>query len=521
VAAARPDDRIRLAELMAALSLATDLGLGRPLEHELGVCLAALELADRLGCSAEERSDVYYVALLAHVGCTGAAPYFASWVGGDEIHFLRGARAVGLASEPSEDLRHVVRRLADDRPLPERARLVVRMLAEGTKQGELMAANLCEGATLLAQRLRMPEAVAIALGQLMERWDGKGLPDHAAGQGISRPMRVVCVVHDLVVIADARDRESAIAALARRRGRGYDPQVVDAALADPDGLLRAADVPDAWQGVIDAEPQPVATISSAGLASVARAFGEFTDIKLDFLHGHSTRVAELAATASEALGCSRAEVSEVRAAGFLHDVGRVGVPNGIWDKPGPLSAGEQERVRLHPYYTERVLERSGALAPLAALSGSHHERLDGSGYHRGATAAQLSVGARLLAAADTYDAMTHDRPHRSALSPEGARAELGEMVRARRLDKRAVDAVLEAAGAAPLRVRQGHPAGLSDREVEVLRLIARGRTSKEIAKALVITEKTAGHHVEHIYAKTGVSTRVGAALFAMQHDLAE
>ena len=197
------------------------------------------------------------------------------------------------------------------------------------------------------------------------------------------------------------------------------------------------------------------------------------------------------------------------------------MPNGIWDKPGPLSASEQERVRLHAYYTERVLERSGALAPLALLSGSHHERLDGSGYHRGAAAAQLSVGARLLAAADVYDAMTHDRPHRRALSPAAAHTELSEMVRAGGLEKRVVDAVLEAAGAAPLKVRQGYPAGLSDREVEVLRLVAQGRTSKEIAKALVITEKTAGHHVEHIYAKTGVSTRVGAALFAMQHDLAD
>jgi HD-GYP domain-containing protein (c-di-GMP phosphodiesterase class II) len=520
VAAARPD-RIRLAELMAALSLATDLGMGRPLEHELGVCLVALELAERLGCSAQERSDVYYVALLAHVGCTGAAPYFAGWVGGDEIRFLRGARAVGLGSEPSEDLRHVVRRLADDRPLPERARLVAKMLAAGSKQAELLAASMCEGATLLARRLQMPKAVALALGQLMERWDGKGLPAGVAGEEISRPLRVVCVAHDLVVIADARDREAAIAALERRRGRGYDPHVVDAALADPDALLRAADVADAWQGVIDAEPQPVATISSGGLASVARAFGEFTDIKLDFLHGHSARVGELAARAAEALGCSRAEVSQVRAAGFVHDVGRVAVPNGIWDKPGALSAGEQERIRLHPYYSERVLERSGALAPLALLSGSHHERLDGSGYHRGATAAQLSVRARLLAAADAYDAMTHDRPHRSALSSADARTELGEMVRAARLDKRAVDAVLEAAGAAPLRVRQGHPAGLSDREVEVLRLIAQGRTSKDIARALVITQKTAGHHVEHIYAKIGVSTRVGAALFAMQHDLAD
>ena len=231
--------------------------------------------------------------------------------------------------------------------------------------------------------------------------------------------------------------------------------------------------------MIDAEPQPVATISRAGVEMVARAFGEFVDLKLAFLTGHSTRVAELAASAAEGLGCSRAEVSAVRAAGFFHDLGRVAVPNGVWEKPGPLSGGEWERVRLHPYYTERVLERSPALAPLALPAGSHHERLDGSGYHRGAAAAQLGAGARLLAAADAYDAMTHDRPHRAALDPRDARAELGEMVGSGALEKRAVDAVLEAAGAAPLTVRQGHPAGLTDREVEVLRLSPRaGRTGR-------------------------------------------
>jgi HD domain len=252
---------------MAALSLATDLGMGRPLEHELGICLAALELAERLGCSREECSDVYYVALLTNVGCTGAARYFASWVGRDEIHFLRALRSVGFGSEPSEDLRFLVRRLADDRPLPERARLLARMLARGEKQGELMAANLCEGATVLARRLHMPDAVAAALGQLMERWDGKGVPRHVAAEEISRSLRIVCVVHDLVVIADARGREAAIASLERRRGRAYDPAVVDAALAEPDALLRAADAADAWERVIDAEPGPVATISRAGLAS--------------------------------------------------------------------------------------------------------------------------------------------------------------------------------------------------------------------------------------------------------------
>ena len=334
-------------------------------------------------------------------------------------------------------------------------------------------------------------------------------------------MRIVRVAHDLVVIAHAQGAEAAVETLGRRRGRGYDPQVVDAALAEPNSLLRAADVPDAWERVLDVEPQPRVTMSTAGIQVVARAFGEFVDLKVGFLTGHSSRVAGLAATAAEALDCSRTEQSAVRAAGFLHDLGRVAVPNGIWEKPGALSGGERERVRLHPYYTERILERSPPLAPLAPLAGSHHERLDGSGYHRGATAAQLGLGARLLAAADAYDAMTHDRPHRPAIRTADARTELGELVGAGGLEKRAVDAVLEATGAAPVEVRQGHPAGLTDREVEVLRLVAQGRTNREIAAALVVTEKTAGHHVEHIYAKTGVSTRVGAALFAMRHDLVE
>lgn len=518
--AAHPEHPIRLAELIASLSLATDLGLGQRLEHELGVCLSALELAARLGCEAGERSDVYYVALLAHVGCTAAAPDFASWVGGDEIHFQSGVQVLGPASDPAEDVRYLVRRLADDRPLHERARLVARQLVGGQKQFELAAGNLCEGGRLLARSLHLSDEVVGALGQVTARWDGKGPPAGVAGEEISRSLRIARVAHDLVAIAHARDLEAARDALGRRRGRGYDPDVVDAALADPEALVRAAELPGAWERVIAAEPEPVATISRAGLDVVARAFAEFTDLKVGFLLGHSTRVAALAAGAAHAVGCSRAETSGVRAAALLHDVGRVAVPNGIWEKPTALNAREWERVRLHPYYTERVLERSPALISLARTAGSHHERIDGSGYHRGAVAAQLSVGARVLAAADSFDAMTHDRPHRGALSSKQARDELGRMVEAGTLEKRSVDAVLEVAGAPPTDTRQGYPAGLTEREVDVLRLLAQGRTNREIAAALVITEKTAGHHVEHIYAKADVSTRAGVALFAMRHDLA-
>jgi hypothetical protein len=249
------NDRIRVAELMAALSLATDLGLGRPLEHELGICLSALELAERLGCGPEESSDVYYVALVAHVGCTAGAPYFASWVGGDEIHFQSEVQALGPAAETGEEMRYLVRRFANDRPLPERARLVVRQLAQGEKQFELAAAGVCEGGRLLARRLHLTDEVARALGQVATRWDGKGVPADVGGEEISRALRIARVAHDFVAVAHARDREAAVEALRRRRGRGYDPQVVDAALAEPEALLGAARPPDAWERVLDVSTQ--------------------------------------------------------------------------------------------------------------------------------------------------------------------------------------------------------------------------------------------------------------------------
>lgn len=416
-------------------------------------------------------------------------------------------------------MQYLVRRVADDRPVPERVRLVARNVTQGRKLVELMSTNVCDGGPLLARRLHLPESVASALGQLMERWDGLGGPRRLSGEEIARPQRILRVAHDLVALAHADGSQAATVTLTRRRGRGYDPEIVDAALADPEALLHAAAAPDAWERVLALEPQPVVTIPPAELASVARAFGDFVDLKVDFLHGHSSRVGELAATAAAAAGCSSADVADVRLAGYVHDLGRMAVPNGIWEKADTLNAQEWERVRLHPYYTQRILERSEVLAPLAAMSGSHHERLDGSGYHRGATGGQLDLGARLRAVADAWDAMTHERPYRAALPPEQARAELDETVRAGALDKRAVNAVLEAAGARPTRARQGYPAGLTEREVEVLRLVAQGRTNREIAKALVIAAKTVDHHVQHIYTKIGTSTRVGAALFAMQHAL--
>jgi HD-GYP domain-containing protein (c-di-GMP phosphodiesterase class II) len=245
--------------------------------------------------------------------------------------------------------------------------------------------------------------------------------------------------------------------------------------------------------------------------------GDFADLVSPYLVGHSAGVAELAAQAAARCHFEPRAITDVRWAALVHDIGRVATPTRIWQKPGLLTADEWEQVRLHAYHTERVLSRSAPLSRLAPVASSHHERLDGSGYHRGTAAASLRPSARLLAAADAYHAMTEPRPHRAALSADQAAGSLREDVRAGRLDSDVVAAVLESAGHRVLKLAR--PAGLTEREAEVVGLLARGLQTKQIAGALGISVKTADHHVQNAYGKIGVSTRAAAALFAMEHGL--
>ena len=290
-------------------------------------------------------------------------------------------------------------------------------------------------------------------------------------------------------------------------------------MTDARALLAESSGPDPWGRVLALEPDPKLLVSKRALTDVARGFADVVDLKSPFFHGHSNGVALLANEAGRHMGRPDLELDALRLAGLLHDLGRAGVPTNIWEKPGPLSMGEWERVRLHPYLTERILIRSTVLSPLARLASLHHERLDGSGYHRGVRAGEIDVPARILAAADVCQALTEERPHRPAMTALESASELQRMAAEGRLDRDAVAAVSEAAGAPRPRIRGQHPAGLSDREVEVLRLLARGETKKEIASHLHVSTSTAHTHVVHIYEKTGVTSRAAVALFAMEHDL--
>ena len=510
---AAPAGSGRLAELTIALSVATDLGTGQPMQHGLRTCWLSLGVAEALGADAEARSCVYYMALLRFVGCTSDASETAALAGGDDISF-NATMAPMLGSESGEGMRFFVRHLAEDLPLYRRAGRVARALADPGMERRSLSGH-CEVAARLGTRLGLGDEVCDGLGHAYERWDGKGHPSGLAGDEVPWAVRVVAGARD----AELWSRQgwgAAVGVLGRRRGRAHDPAVVDALIDGGERWLSEVD-DDPLAAVLDAEPAPVRTVDDvdAALAAVA----DFTDLKSRFLRGHSSGVAALAADAARAAGLAEDDAIALGRAALVHDVGRVGVPSGIWDRPGPLSVDQWERVRLHPYLTERVLHRCRPLSPFAELAARHHERADGSGYHRGEAGDRLTPGARLLSAADAHHAMGEARPHRPALEPVDAARALLDEVDAGRFGRKEVDAVLAAAGQASRPPHVVRPAGLTEREVDVLRLIARGHANKEVAAILGISAKTVGHHIEHVYAKAAVSTRAGATLFAMEHGL--
>jgi HD-GYP domain-containing protein (c-di-GMP phosphodiesterase class II) len=253
---------------------------------------------------------------------------------------------------------------------------------------------------------------------------------------------------------------------------------------------------------------------------VGRAIANFADIRSPYMVGHSSGVAVLAEASARRLRLSDEDAATVHRAGLFHDLGRSGVPSAVWNKVDPLTPSEWERVKEHPSLTELVLARSGALGHLGTLGGLHHERLDGSGY-RGVTASFLPVAAQILAAADAYHTKTEPRPYRAALSSDVAAEDLRHDAQLSKFDTKVVEAVLTEAGHPALQQRSERPAGLSEREVEVLGLVIRGLSNRQMAEILFVSPKTVDHHIQHIYDKIGVSTRVGATLFALQHGLVE
>ena len=395
----------RMAELAVALSLATDLGLGQPAEHGLRTCLLSLAAAEDLGLDGPSRSCVYHVALLRFIGCTSDASETAALVGGDEQAFL-AAMAPMAAANRGDAARHVVRHLGENLPLPRRVSHLARALTDPGWENRSLSGH-CEVASRLATRIGLGTPVCDALGHAYERWDGNGHPAGLAADAVPVAIRVVAVARD-VELWDRRGGWPAVTeVLRRRRGRAHDPSVVDAFVSGGQRWL-AGIGDDPCQAALDAEPAPVVAIPEDGLDGALAAVADYADLQSPWRRGHSTGVAALVADAGLAAGLPEPDSGLLAGAGLVHDVGRVGVPSGIWDHPGPLTVDQWERVRMHPYLTERVLQRCPLLRPFAEVAARHHERADGSGYHRGDAGDRFPLHARLLAAADAYHAMTED-----------------------------------------------------------------------------------------------------------------
>ncbi|TVZ04430.1 HD domain-containing protein [Trebonia kvetii] len=507
--------RVRLAELVASLSLGIDLGFGQPMEHVLRQCLIALRLADRGALGEEDRAAVYYTALLVNVGCHADAHEQAKWFGDDitlksgkydhEMRSMRGAlstlRLIGSGNSPLY-----------------RFRVGLEFAVSGHRELDGMIAQHARLAKTLAEQLGLPPGVRDAVGSAYEQWDGRGWPGELRAEAVPVAARIAQLSEFMEVAHRVRGVDAARSLAQARSGRQFDPELADLLCKSANEIFDALDTVSTWQAVIAAEPALTVGLSPAELDAALTAIANFVDLKSPFMLGHSLAVAELAEDAGRRLGLPAEKTALLYRAGLVHGYGRLGVSNSILDKPGPLSAGEWERVRMAPYLTERMLRQSAALAPLGEIAVQLRERLDGSGYPRGLSGGAISRLARVLGAAEAYQAMREPRPYRPARTAAAAAAELQAEVRAGRLDGDAVGAVLEAAGHRVAR-RRTAVAGLTAREIEVLVLLARGAANKQIATELVITPKTARNHVEHIYAKIGASSRASAAMFAMQHGL--
>jgi HD-GYP domain-containing protein (c-di-GMP phosphodiesterase class II) len=469
-----------------------------------------LRIGDRIGIGERDRVATYYTGLLANVCCHADAHEQAVWFG-DDIEVKHGAYDPNVF----EFLRLI--------GAGETGLARARKMAAFPGQGMALLKSIYDTHTRLASqfaaRIGLDDTTCRALRETYEQWDGKGGPRKLRGEEVSLPARIVQLADFTEVAHRRHGLATAREYVRKRRGKHFDPALADLFIEEAEELVADIDAASScWEDVIDAEPSLERIVGGDDLDATLAAMGDLVDMKSPQMSGHSRGVANPGGEAGRISGLAGDELVALRRAGFLHDLGRLGVSNAIWDKPGPLTPAEMERARLHPYLTDRMLAGVPALARSRELAANHHERLDGSGYPRGIGATLLTPADRLLAAADVYHAMTEPRAHRPAKPETEAADELRSEARAGRLDGDAVNSVLKAAGHR-VGARRERPAGLTAREVEVLGLLARGYSNKQIAERLVVTPKTVSNHLEHIYVKIDVSSGASATHFAMLHGL--
>lgn len=527
-AAGIPAAPVHMSEVLGAFSLASDLAVGLHPEHATRSCYIGMHIADALGLPAAERTHLYYAELLKDAGCTAYTSQLAAMWLVDELAAKRDLQFFRDAGNPLDVLSWLAQYVAAGAPLRTRAGRVLDFLKSGRASMREGFESTCQMASRIAERLGMPGPVQQALLHVFEQWDGKGMPHGVRAQSIPVVSRIVLLTSFLDVFHRAGGREAALDVARQRRGKAFDPELVDAFLAvgRNDAFWAGLDDERVWDTVLALEPEqsPHRYIDEARITEVALAFADYADIKAPHLAGHSRRVAEVAERIGRVMSLDERRLVDLHRSGLVCDIGLVAVPSFVLGKPHErLTDAEREQYWLHPHHSQRILSRIPAFEHLLPSIAAHHERLDGRGYPNGLAAARIPLEARILVVASRFDELTHDTPDAAAMALDQAgvalRAEAGMALAPDVVE--ALMASLDTPALTPRRTvrRTERPAGLTSREVEVLCLVASGRTRKEVAATLVVAEGTVRSHLEHIYNKIGVSNRAGATLFAMEHDL--
>jgi len=524
-----PNGHLRTADLLGALSLGADLAVGLSEEHAARACYIGVKIAQEMELLPEEMADLYYSALLMDSGCTAWTSPLANYLQGDEMTARKDlyVQSVGNQSKASAGaFVWLLRYMAPGAPLHVRGAHILDFILHGDERVKEAMLNTCQVASRFSERLGMSQPVQDAMENLFERWDGKG-PNGAKGTDAPLIARIAYMTAFLEIFHQIKGREGAIELAKDRRGKAFDPSVVDSFLA----LTNREDFWEPLEGILvrdallEMEPDSKYRFTSLDKPpEVAQSFADFADMKSKYTRGQSRRVAELAVAIARQMGQPEDEVSNIHLAGLMHNFGLVTVPSFVLEKPTEeLSNAELEQIRLHPYHAQRILAAVPELEAVADLVGSHHERMDGKGYHKGLRGSQIPLGARIIAVADRYDELTHEMPGHAGMESKDALDLMAQEVDSALCPDSFEGLVHMAEGEDhPQRqrsVRRQWPKGLMDREVDVLRLIAKGMSRAQAAEELVVSESTVRSHLEHIYSKVGVTSRAAATMFAMENAL--
>src|SRR3954447_15142422 len=419
---------IRLDDVLAGLSAALDLVEGEPLGHAGRSALIALRLADRLELEGTDRDVLLYATLLKDAGCSSNAARITALFGADD-RWVKADRARISRSEALALTRYLMRHTRPHDPPLRRARGGARILRDFRREAKVVADLRCRTGAEVVAALGLPEPrpIATVLRTLEERWDGRGLPDGLAGLEIPLPARIVQVAQTAEVWVGTGGVRRARRELRERAGRLLDPELVDLfePLLEDASLWRSLEGP-AWKAALRAQTDDarMLELDSPGIERVALVFAGIVDRKSPYTARHSERVAELADALAARLGVGGKDDDgdrrTLRCAALLHDIGKLGVPNTILDAPRRLSGAEVAQLRGHAELTRQILWEIRPLREAARIASGHHERLDGSGYPQGLRGAELTLGIRIIAVADTFEALTALRPYRKPLSPAGA-----------------------------------------------------------------------------------------------------